>query len=247
MASSEARKLTNPATSLPLPVRPAGMLRTHSAIRSPGSIVKRGPLQAHYNTRKAGVIHPSRSLAMEWATRGVRVNAISPGYTLTPMNIRPEVAEQRKIFGDTTPLNRMAAVDEKVGPAVFLSSRAASFVTGLDLIADGGLSAGNWNKVAHSNVDRKDPRSAGKPAQYRGPLILRLRRRRKLTGSARAFSVGHCGSFARADTSRDRSYAVASQSFPAQRAIAHLSSGEMLAVTLRDGDPMVEHRIVVRQ
>ncbi|KQT85104.1 SDR family oxidoreductase [Aurantimonas sp. Leaf443] len=104
-----------------------------------GSIVNRGLLQAHYNTSKAGVIHLSRSLAMEWAARGIRVNAISPGYTLTPMNLRPEVAEQRKIFEETTPLGRMASVEEMVGPAVFLSSRAASFVTGHDLIVDGGF------------------------------------------------------------------------------------------------------------
>ncbi|MBO0902996.1 SDR family oxidoreductase [Jiella sonneratiae] len=104
-----------------------------------GSIVNRGLLQAHYNTSKAGVIHLTKSLAMEWATRGVRVNAISPGYTLTPMNLRPEVAEQRKIFEETTPMARMAGVDEMVGPAVFLSSRAASFVTGIDLIVDGGF------------------------------------------------------------------------------------------------------------
>lgn len=104
-----------------------------------GSIVNRGLLQAHYNTSKAGVIHLTRSLAMEWATRGIRVNAISPGYTLTPMNLRPEVAEQRKIFEETTPLARMASVDEMVGPAIFLSSRAASFVTGHDLIVDGGF------------------------------------------------------------------------------------------------------------
>ncbi len=104
-----------------------------------GSIVNRGLLQAHYNTSKAGVIHLSKSLAMEWAERGIRVNAISPGYTLTPMNLRPEVAEQRKIFEETTPLARMATVDEMVGPAVFLSSRAASFVTGHDLVVDGGF------------------------------------------------------------------------------------------------------------
>lgn len=104
-----------------------------------GSIVNRGLLQAHYNTSKAGVIHLSRSLAMEWAERGIRVNAISPGYTLTPMNIRPEVADQRKIFEETTPMGRMASVDEMVGPAIFLSSKAASFVTGHDLIVDGGF------------------------------------------------------------------------------------------------------------
>jgi NAD(P)-dependent dehydrogenase (short-subunit alcohol dehydrogenase family) len=104
-----------------------------------GSIVNRGLLQAHYNTSKAGVVHLTKSLAMEWVGRGIRVNAISPGYTLTPMNLRPEVAEQRKIFETETPMGRMASVDEMVGPAVFLSSAAASFVTGVDLLVDGGF------------------------------------------------------------------------------------------------------------
>lgn len=104
-----------------------------------GSIVNRGLLQAHYNSSKAAVIHMSKSLAMEWSDRGVRVNTISPGYTATPMNLRPEVAEQVKIFERDTPLGRMATVDEMVGPAVFLVSRAASFCTGVDLIVDGGF------------------------------------------------------------------------------------------------------------
>ena len=104
-----------------------------------GSIVNRGLLQAHYNSSKAAVIHLSKSLAMEWAERGVRVNSISPGYTATPMNLRPEVAEQVKVFERDTPLGRMASVDELVGPAIFLSSRAASFCTGVDLIVDGGF------------------------------------------------------------------------------------------------------------
>lgn len=104
-----------------------------------GSIVNRGLLQAHYNTSKAGVVHLSKSLAMEWVGRGLRVNIISPGYTLTPMNLRPEVAEQRKIFEAETPMQRMATVDEMVGPTIFLLSRAASFVTGVDLLVDGGF------------------------------------------------------------------------------------------------------------
>jgi NAD(P)-dependent dehydrogenase (short-subunit alcohol dehydrogenase family) len=104
-----------------------------------GSIVNRGLLQAHYNASKAAVIHLSKSLAMEWCERGLRVNSISPGYTMTPMNARPEVAEQCKIFERDTPIGRMATVDEMVGPAVFLSSRAASFCTGVDLIVDGGF------------------------------------------------------------------------------------------------------------
>ncbi|WP_158801311.1 MULTISPECIES: SDR family oxidoreductase [unclassified Acidisoma] len=104
-----------------------------------GVIVNRGILQAHYNSAKAAVIHLSRSLAMEWSDRGVRVNSISPGYTATPMNIRPEVADQVKQFAADTPLGRMATVDELVGPAVFLASRAASFCTGIDLLVDGGF------------------------------------------------------------------------------------------------------------
>jgi NAD(P)-dependent dehydrogenase (short-subunit alcohol dehydrogenase family) len=104
-----------------------------------GSIVNRGLLQAHYNSSKAAVSHLTRSLAMEWCERGLRVNAISPGYTATPMNTRPEVADQVKQFEQETPLGRMATVDELVGPAVFLLSDAASFVTGVDLLVDGGF------------------------------------------------------------------------------------------------------------
>jgi NAD(P)-dependent dehydrogenase (short-subunit alcohol dehydrogenase family) len=104
-----------------------------------GSIVNRGLTQAHYNASKAAVIHLSKSLAMEWASRGVRVNAISPGYTATPMNTRHEVADQVRQFEADTPLGRMATVDELVGPAVFLLSDAASFCTGVDLIVDGGF------------------------------------------------------------------------------------------------------------
>jgi NAD(P)-dependent dehydrogenase (short-subunit alcohol dehydrogenase family) len=104
-----------------------------------GSIVNRGIQQIHYNTSKAGVIHLTKSLAMEWCDRGLRVNAISPGYTLTPMNLRPEVAEQRKKFEAETPMGRMATVDELVGPTIFLASKASSFCTGVDLIVDGGF------------------------------------------------------------------------------------------------------------
>ena len=104
-----------------------------------GVIVNRGLTQAHYNSSKAGVIHLSKSLAMEWSERGIRVNTISPGYTLTPMNQRPEVAEQLKAFAADTPLGRIASVDEMVGPAIFLASQASAFCTGVNLLVDGGF------------------------------------------------------------------------------------------------------------
>jgi NAD(P)-dependent dehydrogenase (short-subunit alcohol dehydrogenase family) len=104
-----------------------------------GTIVNRGLFQAHYNSSKAAVIHMSKSLAVEWVGHGIRVNAISPGYTLTPMNMRGAVAGQNKRFAEETPMARLASVDEMVGPAVFLASGASSFVTGIDLIVDGGF------------------------------------------------------------------------------------------------------------
>ncbi|MDU8943619.1 SDR family oxidoreductase [Ovoidimarina sediminis] len=104
-----------------------------------GVIVNRGLSQVHYNASKAGVIHMSKSMAMEWVGRGVRVNSISPGYTATPMNTRPEMVHQTKEFESQTPMQRMASVDEMVGPAVFLASDASSFCTGVDLLVDGGF------------------------------------------------------------------------------------------------------------
>lgn len=104
-----------------------------------GVIVNRGLNQCHYNASKAGVIHMSKSMAMEWVGRGVRVNTISPGYTATPMNTRPEMVHQTKSFEMQTPMQRMANVDEMVGPTIFLLSQASSFVTGVDLLVDGGF------------------------------------------------------------------------------------------------------------
>lgn len=104
-----------------------------------GAIVNRGLQQAHYNSSKAGVIHLSKSLAMEWVEKNIRVNSISPGYTATPMNTRPEMVHQTQAFESQTPMQRMARVEEMAGPALFLASDAASFCTGVDLLVDGGF------------------------------------------------------------------------------------------------------------
>ena len=104
-----------------------------------GSIANRGLLQVHYNSAKAAVQHLTKSLAVEWALNDIRVNSISPGYTATPMNLRPEVAESVVKFAADTPMGRMADPSEIAGPTVFLLSTAASFCTGVDLLVDGGF------------------------------------------------------------------------------------------------------------
>lgn len=106
-----------------------------------GTMAHRGLQQVHYNSAKAAVKHLSRSLAVEWAGRGIRVNSLSPGYTFTAMNRRPEVATQVVEFADETPMGRLAEPEEMAGPAVFLLSPAASYCTGQDLLVDGGYTA----------------------------------------------------------------------------------------------------------
>ena len=97
--------------------------------------------QAHYNSSKAAVAHLSRSLATEWADRGVRVNCVSPGFTLTPMNLRGEVADMRDAISRKIPLGRFAVPEEIVGPVLFLLSPSASYCTATDIVVDGGYTA----------------------------------------------------------------------------------------------------------
>lgn len=105
------------------------------------TIANRGLKQVHYNAAKAGVMHLSTSLALEWADRGIRVNVVSPGYTATPMAKHPDVWEHVKHYVNDIPLGRMAETDELVGPAVFLLSDASSYCTGIELRVDGGACA----------------------------------------------------------------------------------------------------------
>jgi len=105
-----------------------------------GRIVNRPQPQAHYNASKAGVIMLTKSLAAEWAKYGVNVNCISPGYTLTPLveNLlrnQPEYADQ---WRNLIPLGRFAEPADIVGAVIFLASRAADYITGHDLVVDGG-------------------------------------------------------------------------------------------------------------
>lgn len=104
-----------------------------------GSMVNVPQFQANYNTSKAGVIALTRSLAVEYAPQGVRVNSVSPGYTLTDMNRRPEVQELIAVWTDRTPMGRLAEIEEIAAPVLFLASPMSTFVTGHDLVVDGGI------------------------------------------------------------------------------------------------------------
>lgn len=104
-----------------------------------GSMVNVPQFQANYNTSKAGVIMFTKSLAVELAERGIRVNSVSPGYTLTDMNRRAEVAELVAIWTERTPMKRLAMIKEIAMPVLFLASSLSGFITGHDLVVDGGI------------------------------------------------------------------------------------------------------------
>lgn len=105
------------------------------------SIVNRGLLQAHYNSSKAGVKHLTSTLAVEWVSRGIRVNSISPGYIMTPMISGPEWAEKVQGFEEQIPMARLGTPDDLVGPLIFLASDASAYVTGFDLLVEGGFTS----------------------------------------------------------------------------------------------------------
>ena len=104
-----------------------------------GVIANKGLLQPNYNASKAGVAHVTRSLAVEWAPQGVRVNSLSPGYILTPLTEREEVADKRAEWISGIPMGRMGTVDDLTGPATFAVSDASAYMNGHDLVVDGGF------------------------------------------------------------------------------------------------------------
>ncbi|CZS94811.1 probable 3-alpha-(or 20-beta)-hydroxysteroid dehydrogenase [Rhynchosporium agropyri] len=103
-----------------------------------GGIVNYPQEQSCYNASKAGVIQLGKSLAAEWAKYNIRVNCISPGYMDTALNNVPALDAQKKIWKSLTPQNRLGAVHDLNGLAVLLASDASAFMTGSNVIIDGG-------------------------------------------------------------------------------------------------------------
>ena len=100
------------------------------------------PRIAAYGASKAGVIQLTRTLAREWADRGVRVNAVAPGYVETALTeAMLAVPHLRDEVLAATPLGRLATHEEVVAPVLFLASDEASYITGATLLVDGGMAA----------------------------------------------------------------------------------------------------------
>ena len=102
---------------------------------------------AAYSASKAAVAMLTKSLAIEWAARGVNVNAIAPGVFRTALNEKLlDGTERGREFLLRTPMKRLGRVEELAGAAVFLASEAASFITGEILVVDGGFLASGVNQ-----------------------------------------------------------------------------------------------------
>jgi NAD(P)-dependent dehydrogenase (short-subunit alcohol dehydrogenase family) len=142
-------------TNLTGTLRAAQVFGRHMLEREYGSIINIASLStfvalyevAAYSASKAAVASLTKSLAIEWSQRGVRVNAIAPGVFRTPLNEKLlDETERGREFLLRTPMRRFGNVDELAGAAIFLASDAASFVNGEVLTVDGGFLASGVNQ-----------------------------------------------------------------------------------------------------
>jgi NAD(P)-dependent dehydrogenase (short-subunit alcohol dehydrogenase family) len=108
-----------------------------------GLIGNRGGNNSHYCATKGGVIALTRSLAVEWAPHHIRVNAIAPGYFVTPMTDRLKQRDPNfyQELIDRVPLGRFGQDQDLAGAVVYLASDASSFVSGHILVVDGAYTA----------------------------------------------------------------------------------------------------------
>ena len=105
-----------------------------------GLVGSRAPMAA-YNASKGALVNLTRNLAAQWGRRGVRVNALAPGFFPTALTGQLSSPVQRRQIEQRTLLGRVPDLTEIDGPLLFLASDAASYVTGQVLTVDGGWTA----------------------------------------------------------------------------------------------------------
>jgi len=98
---------------------------------------------ASYDASKAGVVHMTRTLAAEWGRFNINVNCFSPSYILSPMHASTPL-EARQRIRELTPLGYMERPEDLHGTIIFLASAASNYVTGHDLLVDGGHTLNSW-------------------------------------------------------------------------------------------------------
>jgi len=125
------------AARLMIPRKSGSIINTGSIS---GSAVNVPQKQGIYNTSKAGVVMLTKSLAVEWAPYGIRVNSLSPGYIKTEM-VLSTMSNLFPAWEALTPLERLGTPEELRGALLFMASDASSYMTGHDLIVDGGYTA----------------------------------------------------------------------------------------------------------
>ncbi|KAJ0323532.1 hypothetical protein COL922a_013717 [Colletotrichum nupharicola] len=110
---------------------------------SGGSIVLMASISAHivnFPQPQAAILSIKKSLAAEWARYGISVNSISPGYMDTILNEGEGLEEHRQTWKQRNPYGRMGKLEELTGAVILLASRAGSYITGADILVDGGIS-----------------------------------------------------------------------------------------------------------
>ncbi|EER27720.1 hypothetical protein D8B26_006177 [Coccidioides posadasii str. Silveira] len=108
-----------------------------------GIVANKGLNSPVYNSSKAAVIQLGRNLAMEWGSKGIRVNSLCPGHVITPMVEKnfEEVPDLKKTWEKESMLGRLSRPEEFTGAVIFMLSDASSYMTGSSLVIDGGHTA----------------------------------------------------------------------------------------------------------
>ena len=180
------------------------------------------PRRNAYSASKAGLISFTKSLACEWAARGIRVTAVAPGYVRTPMVAELEASGKVDLAAvrRRVPMGRMARPDEMARAARFLASPQARYITGSVLAVDGGWLSFNQPGDAHPPADTVPEAELNRPEPAAGPRVVLV------TGGANGIGAATARRFA---DNGDR-VVVADRDTEAASALAASLGGEHLAL-----------------